>query len=89
MGEKGIGGPVSATATGAGSLVERTTTSVVTSVTGVGQDLVSTVQDRAIGAIADEAVAAARERLTDADPDVVEPPEETSIDESDPETSPS
>lgn len=63
MGEKGIGGAVAATVPGASSLIEKTTTSVVTSVTGVGSDLVTTVQEKAVGAIADEAIKAAREKM--------------------------
>ncbi|MEP7046642.1 MAG: hypothetical protein ABI949_08190 [Ilumatobacteraceae bacterium] len=81
MGEKGIGGAVAASLPETSSLIEKTTTSVVTSVTGVGQDLVTTIQEKAIGAFADETVRAARERLAtpdpltppDADP-IVEPP---------------
>jgi predicted ABC-type ATPase len=63
MGEKGIGGAadVAANGPGASSLIERTTTSVLTSVTGVGADLMTTVQEKAVGAFADEAIKAARE----------------------------
>jgi hypothetical protein len=82
MGEKGIGGgALAAIAPDTNSLIERTTTSVVTSVTGVGQDLVTTMQEKTIGALADEAVRAARQQLsaTEADdgelPEVI-PPEE-------------
>lgn len=65
MGEKGIGGAASAaTVPGASSLIEKTTTSVVTSVTGVGSDVMTTVQEKAVGAFADEAIRAARERMS-------------------------
>ena len=78
MGEKGIGGAVAATVPGASSLIERTTTSVVTSVTGVGSDLLTTVQDKAVDAFADEAIEAARQRMgadpSVADPSVADPP---------------
>ncbi len=63
MGEKGIGGAAAA-APGASSLIERTTTSVVTSVTDVGSDVMTTVQEKAVGALADEAIRAARERMS-------------------------
>ena len=76
MGEKGIGGAVAASLPGASSLIEKTTTSVVTSVTGVGSDLVTTVQEKAVGAVADEAIRAARERLA-AEPTVAIPPPDT------------
>ena len=74
MGEKGIGGAAAASVPGASSLIEKTTTSVVTSVTGVGQDLMTTVQEKAVGAFADEAIKAARERMDPADPTVVAQP---------------
>ncbi|MEO6571477.1 MAG: hypothetical protein ABIO83_08005 [Ilumatobacteraceae bacterium] len=65
MGEKGIGGAaVAATMPAASSLIERTTTSVVTTATDAGFDLIATVQDKTVGAFADEAISAARERLT-------------------------
>ncbi|HEY0519220.1 MAG TPA: hypothetical protein VGC84_06980 [Ilumatobacteraceae bacterium] len=66
MGEKGIGGAVEMAANmpGANSVIEKTTTSVVTSVTGVGADLMTTVQEKAIGAVADEAIEAARKRMS-------------------------
>jgi hypothetical protein len=64
MGEKGIGGAAAtAAAPGASSLIEKTTTSVVTSVSGVGSDVLTTVQEKAVGAFADEAIRAARERM--------------------------
>lgn len=79
MGEKGIGGApeVAAGVPGASSLIEKTTTSVVTSVSGVGADLMTTVQERAVGAFADEAIRAARERLSADDAPVTAPAENT------------
>ena len=82
MGEKGIGGVAEAAtnAPGASSLIEKTTTSVVTSVTGVGSDLITTVQEKAVGALADEAIKAARERMSADEatvtPQIENPPEE-------------
>ncbi|MEY2401231.1 MAG: hypothetical protein QOJ08_1342 [Ilumatobacteraceae bacterium] len=73
MGEKGIGGAVAAAVPGASSLIEKTTTSVVTSVTGVGSDLLTTMQEKAVGAVTDEAIEAARQRMA-ADPTVAVPP---------------
>jgi hypothetical protein len=75
MGEKGIGGvaEVAANAPGASSLIEKTTTSVVTSVTGVGADLMTTVQEKAVGAFADEAIEAARKRMSTEDVTVTDP----------------
>jgi hypothetical protein len=73
VGEKGIGGEVVATVPGASSLIEKTTTSVVTSVTGVGSDVLTTVQEKAVGAFADEAIEAARQRMA-TDPTVIDPP---------------
>ena len=63
MGEKGIGGAVAGAMPAASSLIEKTTTSVVTSVTGVGTDLMTTVQEKAVGAVADEAIEAARRQM--------------------------
>ena len=82
MGEKGIGGAaqLGASAPGASSLIEKTTTTVVESVSGIGGDLMTTVQEKAVGVFADEAIAAARERLSAAEPtapaDTVISPEE-------------
>ena len=78
MGEKGIGGAAVAAANvpGASSLIEKTTTSVVTSVSGVGADLMTTVQEKAVGTFADEAIKAARERMSD-DANVATPTETT------------
>ncbi|HEX3088572.1 MAG TPA: hypothetical protein VHQ23_07940 [Ilumatobacteraceae bacterium] len=64
MGEKGIGGEVAAVVPAGSSLIEKTTTSVVTSVTGVGSDVLTTVQEKAVGAFADEAIEAARQKLS-------------------------
>lgn len=82
MGEKGIGGEAAtAAAPAASSLIEKTTTSVVTSVTGVGTDLLTTVQDKAVGAFADEAIEAARQRMGE-DPTVaVSPPDAAELDQ--------
>ena len=79
MGEKGIGGvaEVAASMPGASSLIEKTTTSVVTSVTGVGADLMTTVQEKAVGVFADEAIRAARERLSADDATAAAPAENT------------
>lgn len=79
MGEKGIGGvaEVASNVPGASSLIEKTTTSVVTSVTGVGADLMTTVQEKAVGAFADEAIKAARERMSADDATVTTPTENT------------
>ena len=78
MGEKGIGGAaeMAANLPGASSLIEKTTTSVVTSVTGVGADVLTTVQEKAVGAFADEAIAAARERMSADDATVTAPTED-------------
>ncbi|GGM12264.1 hypothetical protein [Nakamurella endophytica] len=65
MGEKGNAGdvPAVAAAAAAPSLVERVTTTATETVTGVGEDFFSTVKDKTVGAMADNTVAAARERL--------------------------
>lgn len=81
MGEKGIGGAVAAAVPGASSLIEKTTTSVVTSVTGVGSDLITTVQERAVGAIADEAIEAAQRRLAGDPTEAISPSDEVDPDQ--------
>ena len=67
MGEKGnvLGGAADAmvAAVPAESLIERVTTTTRESVVDVGQDLADTIREKAIGAVADESVAAARERV--------------------------
>ncbi len=67
MGEKGnvLGGAseVIAAAAPGESLIERVTTTTTETVVGVGEDLAGTIRDKAIGAVADESVAAARQRL--------------------------
>lgn len=63
MGEKGnavTGGVVA----GAGSLIERVTTIATETVTGVGGDFLDTVKDKSVGAVADNTIAAAKDRLT-------------------------
>ncbi len=69
MGEKGIGDVATsmgaaAVAPAAGSLVENATSLVTTAVTGAGSDLAGVVKDKSIGAVADNVVQAAREKLT-------------------------
>ncbi|MEJ7649568.1 MAG: hypothetical protein WKF57_11125 [Nakamurella sp.] len=68
MGEKGN---VSELAAGAAapllagaeqSLIERVTTTTTATVLGVGEDLASTIREKAVGAVADASVAAARDR---------------------------
>lgn len=81
MGEKGIGGEVVAAVPGASSLIEKTTTSVVTSVTGVGTDVLTTVQEKAVGAFADEAIEAARQRMTGDPADEVPSPDAAELDQ--------
>lgn len=63
MGEKGNGAAVGAAATAAGSLIERVTTTATETVTGAGQDFLTSVRDKSIGAVADSSIAAARGRL--------------------------
>ena len=66
MGEKGnaVAG-LGADLAGDASLqiVERTTTTATTAVTNLGQDLAETIREKSIGAAADGAVDAGRERL--------------------------
>ena len=50
------------------SIVERTTTTATTAVIGVGEDLADTIRDKSIGAVADGAIDAGRERLRRDDP---------------------
>lgn len=73
MGEKGNAASTVALAVGAGdSLIERVTTTATETVTGVGQDFVEVLRDKSIGAVADNTIAAARERLhrkTDEEPE--------------------
>jgi hypothetical protein len=63
MGEKGntIAGSVAA---GAGSMIERITTTATETVTGVGSDFLETVKDKSVGAAAETAIASAKDRLT-------------------------
>lgn len=49
------------------SLVERITTTTTSTVVGVGQDFLETVKDKAVGAVADATVTAARDRMSDRD----------------------
>ncbi|MDQ6657700.1 MAG: hypothetical protein M3Z00_05680 [Actinomycetota bacterium] len=63
MGEKGNGAAVGAAAIAAGSLIERVTTTATETVTGAGQDFLTAVKDKSIGAVADGSIAAARDRL--------------------------
>ena len=86
MGEKGNADLATAaagmTAAGAvGSTIERTIVSTSETVIGVGQDLADTIREKSIGAVADETVAAARERLQGG-----ELPPPAPADESPPET---
>ena len=63
MGEKGnavTGGVVA----GAGTLIERVTTTATETVTGVGSDFLDTVKDKSVGAVADNTIAAAKDRMT-------------------------
>jgi hypothetical protein len=74
MGEKGntIAGGVAA---GAGSMIERITTTATETVTGVSGDFLETVKDKSVGAAAETAIASTKDRLTrkptavDPDPD--------------------
>jgi hypothetical protein len=70
MGEKGniAGGLVgaagiTAAAEGSAAVFETVTTTATQTVVGVGEDLVATIKDKSIGAVADHTIAAARERL--------------------------
>lgn len=70
MGEKGniAGGLVgaagiAAAAEGAATVFETVTTTATQTVVGLGEDLVGTIKDKSIGAVADNTIAAARERL--------------------------
>lgn len=63
MGEKGnVLEP--AAVPGAASVMERITTTTTETVVDAGQDLAGTIRDKAIEAVADNTVAAAREKLT-------------------------
>lgn len=67
MGEKGntLGGATEVLAAMAPteSLMERVTTTTTQSVVGLGQDLADTIREKGIGAVADQSVAAARQKL--------------------------
>lgn len=88
MGEKGnVAGVAGAAAAGVAmsasqSVIERVTDAATSTVTGIGQDFLETVKDKSVGAVADNTVAVARERLHrkpgDADSAASEPlPEDT------------
>lgn len=66
MGEKGnvteLAGGASLLGAAEQSLIERVTTTTTATVLGVGEDLASTIREKAVGAVADATVAAARER---------------------------
>jgi hypothetical protein len=64
MGEKGNTASAAAlVAGGSDSLFERVVSTTTETVTGVGEDFVGVLRDKSIGAVADNTVAAARERL--------------------------
>ena len=66
MGEKGnvSGAAAAVIAAGASqSAFEKVTDTATSSVVGVGQDFLETVKDKSIGAVADNTVGAARDRL--------------------------
>jgi hypothetical protein len=63
VGEKGLATDAPLGAPGAGSIIERTSTMVTTTVADVGNDLIETVRDTSIGAVADQVVDAAGHRL--------------------------
>ncbi len=66
MGEKGnlSGGAAAVIAAGASeSAFEKITDTATSSVVGVGEDFLGTVKDKSIGAVADNTVAAARDRM--------------------------
>lgn len=62
LGASGAGAAMIATAASE-SLVERVSESATSTAVGLGQDFLETVKDKSIGAVADNTVAAARERL--------------------------
>ena len=77
MGEKGIasGLDVAGLSTGAtDSLIERTTVTATTTVVGAGHDVVDAIRDKAIGAVADDVVDAARDTLKKDTPEPPPPP---------------
>lgn len=79
VGEKGnaeAGSLVAAAGTSTtASLIERTTTNVTETVVGTTESLVGTIRDKAIGAVAEEAIAAAREKVQgEAPPNAEAPP---------------
>jgi hypothetical protein len=76
MGEKGIAADLAGglSASGTSGIVERTTTMVTSTVTDVGSDLGEAVRNKVIGAVADNAVTEARERLTQSDVPVQQGP---------------
>ncbi len=63
MGEKGNVEGVAVAAVAAGSLIERITTTATETVVGVGEDLIGTIRDKSIGALADNTLAAARDKM--------------------------
>ena len=64
MGEKGNTASAAAlVAGGSDSMFERVVSTTTATVTGVGEDFVGVLKDKSIGAVADNTVAAARERL--------------------------
>ena len=69
MGEKGnIDSAAAAAAVGLGSgsetVIERTTKTATSTITGVGHDLADTIREKAIEAAADNSIEVARERST-------------------------
>ena len=65
MGEKGnavMGAGAGAIAAGT-TLIERATTTATETVTGVGLDFLDTVKDKSIGAVADNTLAVARDKM--------------------------
>lgn len=62
MGEKGNVGALVPEGQVAG-LVERTTTTIVSTATGTGEQVIEAIRDEAVGAVAEQAVAEARDRL--------------------------
>jgi hypothetical protein len=66
MGEKGnIDSAAAVVGLGGGSetLIERTTTTATSAITGVGHDLADTMRDKAIEAAADNSIEAARDKI--------------------------
>ncbi len=63
MGEKGLAADAPLASAGAGSIIERTSTVVTTTLADTGNDLIETVRDKSIGAVADQVVDGAQRRL--------------------------